>query len=115
MLTQISLASFLWDMCEQNSPRFDATKCSAQSGAFLFAYRYFIKKQNKNENFTPAAPSIENGLAQLSLVMRKPDFCICENKDADQLRSNQEADQRLGFRYIDSKIPLVPKYEISSL
>ena len=22
----------------------------------------------------------------LSLVMRKPDFCICENKDADQLR-----------------------------
>ena len=23
---------------------------------------------------------------QLSLVMRKPDFCICENKDTDQLR-----------------------------
>ena len=21
--------------------------------------------------------------------MRKPDFCICENKDADQLRGNQ--------------------------
>ena len=34
--------------------------------------------------------------------MRKPDFCICENKDADQLRGNYEAEQRLCFRYIDS-------------
>ena len=25
--------------------------------------------------------------------MRKPAFCICENKDADQLRGNHEADQ----------------------
>ena len=46
--------------------------------------------------------------------MRKPAFCICENKDADQLRGNHEADQRLCFRYIDSTIPLLPKYEISS-
>ena len=29
--------------------------------------------------------------------MRKPDFCLCENKGADQLRSNCEADQRLCF------------------
>ena len=34
--------------------------------------------------------------------MRKPDFCICENKDADQLHSNSTADQRLCFRYIYS-------------
>ena len=34
----------------------------------------------------------------LSRVVRKPDFCICENKDADQLRGNREADQRLCFR-----------------
>ena len=47
--------------------------------------------------------------------MRKPAFCICENKDADQLRSNCEADQRLCFRYSDSTIPLLPKSEISSL
>ena len=46
--------------------------------------------------------------------MRKPAFCICENKDADQLRGNREADQRLGFRYIDSTIPLLSKSEISS-
>ena len=47
--------------------------------------------------------------------MRKPAFCLCENKDADQLRRNREADQRLCFRYIDSTVPLLPKYEISSL
>ena len=44
--------------------------------------------------------------------MRKPTFCICENKDADQLRSNREADQRLCFRYTDSAIPLLTKSEI---
>ena len=48
-------------------------------------------------------------------MMRKPDFCICENKDADQLRGNREADQGLCFRYIDSTIPLLPKSEMSSL
>ena len=47
--------------------------------------------------------------------MRKPDFCICENKDADQLRGNREADQRLCFRYTDSIIPLLPKSKIPSL
>ena len=46
--------------------------------------------------------------------MRKPTFCICENKDADQLR-NREADQRLCFRYMDSIITLLLKSEISSL
>ena len=51
----------------------------------------------------------------MSLVVRKPTFCICENKDADQLRGNREADQRLCFRYTDSTIPLFPKSEISSL
>ena len=59
--------------------------------------------------------------------MRKPAFCICENKgadqlcglrenkEADQLRGNCEADQRLCFRCIDSTIPLLPKSKISSL
>ena len=47
--------------------------------------------------------------------MRKQTFFICENKDADQLRGNRKADQRLCFRYIDSTIPLLSKSEISSL
>ena len=51
----------------------------------------------------------------MSLVMRNPVFCICENKDADQLRGNREADQRLCFRYTDSTIPLPSKSEILSL
>ena len=28
-------------------------------------------------------------IVNMSLVMRKPAFCICENKDADQLRGNR--------------------------
>ena len=51
----------------------------------------------------------------MSLVVIKPDFCICENKDADQLRCYCAADQRLCFRYMDSTIPLLSKSEISSL
>ena len=51
----------------------------------------------------------------MSRDVRKPDFCICENKDADLLCGNHEADQRLCFRYMDSTIPLLPKFEISSL
>ena len=42
---------------------------------------------------------------QMSHPMGKPTICICENKGADQLRSNCEADQRLCFRYSDSTIP----------
>ena len=47
--------------------------------------------------------------------MRKPAFCICENKGADELRGNHEADHRLCFRYTDSTISLLPNSEISSL
>ena len=50
----------------------------------------------------------------MSLRMRKPTICIGENKDADQLRSYCEADQRLYFRYLDSTIPLLLNSKISS-
>ena len=46
--------------------------------------------------------------------MGKPTICIGENKEADQLRGNREADQRLCFRYMDRTIPLLLKSEISS-
>ena len=45
----------------------------------------------------------------MSRIMGKPTICICENKGADQLRGNREADQRLCFRYSDSTIPLLSK------
>ena len=43
---------------------------------------------------------------KMSRIVRKPAFCICENKDADR---------RLCFCYMYSAIPLLPKSEISSL
>ena len=46
--------------------------------------------------------------------MGKPTICIGENKGADQLRSNCEADQRLCFRYTDSTSPLLSKSKISA-
>ena len=57
------------------------------------------------------------GEDEMSRVVRKPAFCICENKDADQLRGNREADQRLCFRYRDSTQSLYflnPKFQASS-
>ena len=47
--------------------------------------------------------------------MRSPAFYICENKGANQLSGNHAADQCLRFYYIISTIPLLPKFEISSL
>ena len=49
--------------------------------------------------------------SDMSRVNRKPDFCICENKDADQLRGNHEAP----LFSLNSTIPLLRKPEISSL
>ena len=53
-------------------------------------------------------------MEQMSRLIGKPIICIGENKDADQLRGNREADQRLCFRYSDSTIPLLLKCEFSS-
>ena len=54
-------------------------------------------------------------LLQYEPRYEKTGFLHMRNKDADQLRSNCEADQRLCCRYSDSTIPLLPKSEISSL
>ena len=72
-------------------------------------------KQTNQQNFLNLKVEVSSKAVQpdLSLVMRKPTFCICENKDADQLRGDRKADQRLCFRYIDSTISLLSKYEIS--
>ena len=64
------------------------------------------------DTYRPAHPNV---MAHMSRFMRKPDFCICENKEADQLHRDCAADQRLCFFYIVSTIPLLPKYEIPSL
>ena len=57
---------------------------------------------------TPLRPKL------LSRHMGKLTICIGENKGADQLRSNCEADQRIRFRYMNSKIPPLINSKISS-
>ena len=48
--------------------------------------------------------------------MRKPDFCIWENKDTDQLRGNREADHAFVFtiQIVQSIFYLNPKFQASS-
>ena len=43
-LTDLSLASFLWDIGKQHSPRCDAADWGVPSGAILFAQRNFNEK-----------------------------------------------------------------------
>ena len=52
----------------------------------------------------------------MSRVLGKPAFCICDNKDADQLRGNREADQRLCFAtWIEQSLYFLnPKFQASS-
>ena len=56
-----------------------------------------------------------SSLAIFELGHDKPVVCLCKNKGTDQLLSNCEADQHLGFHYTDSTLPLFLKYEISSV
>ena len=51
----------------------------------------------------------------MSHVMRKPTFCICKNKDVDQLCGNREADQRLFATQIEQSLFFLnPKFQASS-
>ena len=52
----------------------------------------------------------------MSRLMGKPTICISENKDADQLRGNREADQRLCFasRIVQFLFYLNLKFQASS-
>ena len=46
---------------------------------------------------TQTAFTVEMKFGYMSRIMRKPDFCLGENKGADQLRNNCKADQHLCF------------------
>ena len=47
--THISLASFLWDIGKQNSPRWDAAKRGVSSGAIPFAFIFISSKNEKKK------------------------------------------------------------------
>ena len=57
-------------------------------------------------NATHAAISVlsPGKFNHMNTIVRHPPFCICLNKDANQLCSNCTADQHLCFRYIDRTI-----------
>ena len=63
-LTHISLASFLGDICQQNSRRCDAAKRGISAGTVLFVNMILIK----NEKFKPDSPKNENGLIQMIMM-----------------------------------------------
>ena len=54
---------------------------------------------------------------EMNRLMRKPTICICENKGADQLRGNREADHAFVFatRIVHFLFFLNPKFQASSL
>ena len=70
---------------------------------------------------TPHSIIVKSLNFEMSLVMRKPDFCICENKDADQLRGNREAVTAklisafvFATKIVQSLYFLNPKFQASS-
>ena len=75
-------------------------------------YFILIGLQHAKVHLEPSLTS--DAFFVLSRHMGKPTICLGENKGADQLHSNCEADQRLCFRYSESTIPLLLKSEISS-
>ena len=75
-------------------------------GKYSCHVRRFLKKSE------PTRGKLVPQYNDMSHRMGKPTICIGENKGADQLRRNCEADQRLCFRYSDSTIPLLSKSKI---
>ena len=75
-----------------------------------------VKHQFKqiNKRSTVCNTGFKKYFYHLRPVMRKPDFCPCENEGADQLCCNCTAEQHLCFRYADSTMPHLLISEISS-
>ena len=80
---------------------------------FAISNRYDVCLTIDSNLDTKSRVSYLMAFDHLSRPMGKPTICLGENKGADQLRSNCEADQRLYFRYSDSTVPLLLKSEIS--
>ena len=64
-LTHLSLASLLWDIGKQHSPRCDAAERGVPSWAFLSAWRNFTKTEIK---ITPNNAKNESGVTQLIMM-----------------------------------------------
>ena len=85
--------------------------CSRKAGSSLVdSYNNCLKQKDVLGNKSAMVSSCEPRHGKTNILH------TCVNKDADQLRGNREADQRLCFRYIDCTIPLLfnPKFHASS-
>ena len=80
----------------------------------LLSYGAYCGFQAIAQLFSNLIKKLKCVLLSIISIVRKLDFCLCENKGADQLCSNCKADQCLFFRYMDSTISPFPKSEISS-
>ena len=69
-------------------------------------FDYFLRNQDVTKTYSLRRTRLKLR-TKISRVMRKHDFCICEHKDADQLRGYRTADQRLCFRYI--LVPMIQR------
>ena len=76
---------------------------------YVESFKRTVKTQKNCEKRRLESYLCDYLLCQMSSVMRKPDFCICEKQ------RHRAVDQRLCFRYTYSTIPLLLKSEISSL
>ena len=65
-------------------------------------------KKLQNKDHTKISKSTVCVLASSEISRFQLVFAYPKNKDADQLRGDREAVQRLCFRYIDTTIPLLP-------
>ena len=115
------LLSCFW---QAGKPSARLSECTGLPESSLGVYRRsiiilvscFIGSQKHRPSYhTTGRPFRFSHIYEKSLVMRKPFFCICENKDADQPPGNRKADQRLCFRYIvQSLFFLNPKFQASN-
>ena len=98
------LSSFLIDLNEDDINMADcSTMLPVRTDQTLQICGYPLRDvpQNLLDRLPPHVVFNEYGVQVcLYRVSRKPAFCICENKDADQLLCNCAADQRLCFPYI---------------
>ena len=94
--------------------RFVCGRLSIYCGGFFYLHLCVIVKNISNRLDNIFLTSVYIQIPNMSRLKRKPAFCICENKDADQLCWNPAAYQYLCFCYIDSTIPLLLS-EISNL
>ena len=100
---------------KENGPRASSAPALGLN-TIIYKHVYWYMQQTQVNVYRTIGPLVFacDAAHMMSRLMGKPTICIGENKDADQLRGNREADQRLCFRYSDSTIPPLLNSKISS-